>query len=164
VIAAWAVLGLVALQRAIEVAYAARNAAALRRAGGIEVGRGHYPAMVLLHAGWLGAMAAGLLRRPELHLLPLAIFVGLQPLRIWVIATLGRFWTTRVITVPGAPLVRSGPYRFVRHPNYAVVVGEIALLPLAFGQVGTAIVCSAANLALLARRIPMENAALANRS
>ena len=84
-------------------------------------------------------------------------------MRIWVIATLGRYWTTRIITVPGEPLVRRGPYRFVRHPNYLVVSGEMAVLPLVFGQVTNAIVFSALNLALLAWRIRQENAALEER-
>jgi methyltransferase len=161
--AAWGVLLVVTLQRLAEIALASRNAAALLREGGLEVGRGHDPVMVLVHVLWLSAMAIGLARNPALHPVPLVLFACLQPLRFWVMATLGRYWTTRVITVPGAPLVSTGPYRFLRHPNYAIVVGEIALLPLAFGQLRTAIWFSAANLAILGWRIHSENRALAVR-
>jgi methyltransferase len=160
---AWIVLAAVVVQRLGEVVYAARNTAALRQAGGIELGRGHYPLMVGLHGAWLAAIAAGLVLHPIVRPIPLAAYLGLQPVRLWIIGSLGRFWTTRVITVPGAPLVRRGPYRYLRHPNYAVVALEIALLPLAFGQVATAAVFSAANLALLAWRIRVENGALALR-
>jgi methyltransferase len=90
----------------------------------------------------------------------LALFILLQLGRWWVIATLGPFWTTRIITLPGAPLVRSGPYRFVRHPNYLVVAGEIAMLPLAFGEVSVAMVFATLNAILLTKRIREEDAAL----
>jgi methyltransferase len=160
---AWGILAAVVLQRLVELAYAARNTAALRRAGGIEIGRGHYRVMVGLHAAWLATIAAGVAVNPVVRLAPLAAYVALQPLRLWIIGTLGRFWTTRVITVPGEPLVRRGPYRYVRHPNYVVVALEIALLPLVYGQVATAVLFSAANLALLAWRIRVENDALALR-
>lgn len=159
----WAILAVVALQRLGELVYASRNTSALRRRGGIETGRGHYPLMVLLHASWLAAVAAGFAARPALHAVPLVLYASLQPLRIWTIATLGPFWTTRVITVPGAPLVRSGPYRFVRHPNYAIVTGEIALLPLGFDQPLTAVAFSIGNAFLLAWRIREEERALADR-
>ncbi len=160
---AWGILAVVLLQRLVEVAYASHNTAALRRAGGIEVGRGHYPLMVALHAAWLAAIAVGLVSDPVVHAIPLAVYVCLQPLRLWIIATLGPFWTTRVITMAEAPLVRRGPYRYLRHPNYIVVALEIAILPLVFGQVWTAVMFGAANLALLAWRVRAENAALASR-
>lgn len=163
-IAVWAILAAVVVQRLVEVAYASRNTAALVRAGAVEVGRGHYPAMVALHTAWLVTIAIGIARCPELHPAALVAYAALQPLRVWIMATLGRFWTTRVITIKDAPLVRRGPYRYLRHPNYVVVVGEVALLPLGFGQVATAVVFSAANLALLAWRIHVEQAALAPRT
>src|SRR5262249_24074026 len=93
----------------------------------------------------------------------LAAFAILQGLRLWVLLSLGRYWTTRIITVPGAPLVRRGPYRFLRHPNYLVVAAEIAMLPLAFGAWVVAVVFSALNAALLAWRIALEDQALAPR-
>ncbi len=157
---AYAILILVVLQRVGELWYASRNTRALKARGAIEYGRGHYPLMVLLHASWLAAIAIGIRRDPAVRVLPLMFFLLLQALRAWVLATLGPYWTTRVITVPDAPLVTRGPYRFVRHPNYLVVIGEIALLPLAFGQVTNAIVFSVLNGALLAWRIRVENAAL----
>jgi methyltransferase len=157
------VLGLVALQRLAELVWSRRNERRLREAGATEVGRGHYPFFVLLHAGWLAAML--LLIPPETVPDPflLAAYVGLQGLRLWTMAALGRFWTTRILTLPEAPLVRRGPYRWLRHPNYLVVTAEIALLPLAFGAVAIALIFSAANLILLTVRIRVEEAALAPR-
>lgn len=155
------VLALVAAQRLAELAWARRNEARLRAAGGIEHGRGHYPLFVVLHAGWLAALA--LLVPPETPVVWgwLALFVAMQALRVWTVTSLGRFWTTRVITLAGAPLVRRGPYRFLRHPNYLIVVVEIAALPLAFGAWALALAFSALNLALLWYRIRIEEAALA---
>src|ERR1700722_10982665 len=142
---AYAILGLVVLQRVGELLYASRNTRALKLRGGIEYGQRHYPLMVLLHASWLAAIAMGIRGDSAIRPVPLTLFVMLQALRGWVLATLGRYWTTRVITIPGAPLVRRGPYRFITHPNYFVVIGEIALLPLVFGQVTNAIVFSVLN-------------------
>jgi methyltransferase len=157
------VIGLVALQRLAELVWSRRNERRLRAAGATEAGRGHYPLLVLLHAGWLLAML--LLIPPDTAPDPLllALYVCLQGLRLWTVASLGRFWTTRILTLPAAPLVRRGPYRWVRHPNYLVVIAEIAVLPLAFGAVGIALIFSAANLILLAVRIRSEEAALAPR-
>ena len=159
----YAVVGLVALQRLAELIWSRRNERRLRDAGALEAGRGHYPFLVLLHAGWLAAML--LLVPPETmpDLRLLAAYLGVQGLRLWTMASLGRFWTTRILTLPGAPLVRRGPYRWLRHPNYVVVVAEVALLPLAFGATGIALIFSLANLILLAVRIRAEEAALAPR-
>lgn len=153
----------VALQRLVEFVYARRNEARLRRAGAIEVGARHYPLIVLLHAAWLVTLfvAAGRVEAPSWPLI--AIYGLLQPVRLWVIATLGRFWTTRILTLPGAPLVARGPYRLCRHPNYAVVVAEIAILPLAFEAWQVALVFSAANGLLLWWRIRIEDEALRSR-
>ena len=150
----------VAAERGVELIYASRNTARLKQRGGIEFGRGHYPFVVLLHLIWLAAIAVGIQRDPIVRPFPLAAFVVLQAMRLWVILTLGRFWTTRVISVAEEPLVRRGPYLFFRHPNYLVVVGEIALLPLVFGQLTNAIAFSLLNLAIIAWRIRVENAAL----
>lgn len=160
---AYAILALVVLQRVGEIWYASRNTRALKARGAIEYGRGHYPLIVLLHASWLTAIAIGIRRDPAVRAFPLMFFVLLQALRVWVLATLGRYWTTRVITIPGAPLVHRGPYRVVKHPNYLVVIGEIALLPLVFGQVTNAIVFSVLNGAALAWRVHIEDAALGPR-
>jgi methyltransferase len=162
-LAIYVIVALVALQRLIEVAYAERNTRALLARGAIEIGRAHYPLIVVLHAAWLAAIVIFLPPHPAIQWWALALFVALQLARIWVIATLGPYWTTRIITLEGAPLVRSGPYRFVRHPNYLVVAGEIATLPLAFGEVTVAIVFTLLNAATLAWRIRQEDRALALR-
>jgi len=156
----WVVLGLVAVQRLIELWYAQRNTRRLLERGGVEAGAGHYPLFVLLHASWLIAMALFVAPATQPNWWLLALFAALQAARVWIVRSLGAYWTTRVITVPGAPLVRRGPYRFVRHPNYAVVCAEIAVLPLAFGALSIAIVFSVLNAALLWLRIRVEETAL----
>jgi methyltransferase len=159
----WLTLVLVAAQRLIELAYAGRNTRRLLARGGVEIGRAHYPLFVLLHGGWLLALAVFVPADTPPSWLLLALFVLLQAGRIWVVATLGPYWTTRIITLPQAPLVTRGPYRFVRHPNYLVVTGEIAVLPLAFGAWRLALVFSVLNALLLTWRIRIENGALAVR-
>lgn len=152
---------LVAAARLAELAHARRNARRLLAAGGREAGAGHYPLLVLLHGAWLAALAALVPPAAPVNWGWLAVFVLLQAGRLWVIATLGPRWTTRVIVVPDAPLVRRGPYRFVRHPNYAIVAAEIAVLPLAFGAWRIALGFSVVNALLLAHRIRVEDRALA---
>ena len=152
---------LVALQRLAEVGYARRNARRLLAAGGVEHGAGHYPLMVALHAGWLVALFVLVPADAPANWGLLGLYGLLQLGRLWVIASLGGRWTTRVIVVPGAPLVTRGPYRFLRHPNYLVVALEIPVLPLAFGAWQIALVFGLANLALLAYRIRVEERALA---
>ena len=156
------VLGFVTLQRLGELVLARRNTARLLAAGAIEVAPGHYPVMVAMHTAWLAGLwyFALTLRLTSPDLILLAIFFVLQGLRVWVLATLGPRWTTRIITVPGEQLVARGPYRFLSHPNYCVVIGEILVLPLAFGLVWYAVVFSILNLAILWVRIRAENKAL----
>jgi methyltransferase len=156
-------LAFVTLQRLAELALARRNTMALFARGAREVAAGHYPYMVALHAAWLIGLWLLAIGKP-IHLPWLAAFLFLQALRLWVLATLGKRWTTRIIVLAGAPLIRSGPYRFVRHPNYAIVVGEIAALPLAFGMPLYALVFSVVNAAVLAVRIRAEDAALRPRT
>jgi methyltransferase len=161
----WAqvILALCALQRLVELAVARRNEQRLRALGAVEHGAAHYKLVVALHLAWFAALA--LVLRPDTAVSwPLiVVFALLQLGRIWVLATLGRFWTTRIISVPGAPLVARGPYRFLRHPNYAIVAAEIAVLPLAFGQWTIAAAFTALNAAMLWLRIRTEDAALAER-
>jgi methyltransferase len=157
------VLGLVALQRLGELVLAARNTRDLRAAGAIELDAKGYPLFVLLHAAWLASLALFVPASAPAAWPLLAVFAVLQLGRLWVIASLGRHWTTRLIVLPGRPLARSGPYRFINHPNYLIVAAEIAVLPLAFGAVAIAAVFSAANLALLVRRVSVEERALAPR-
>ncbi|MBV9511679.1 MAG: hypothetical protein JO303_15510 [Caulobacteraceae bacterium] len=157
------ILALVAAQRLAELALARRNTRVLLAKGGREVGAGHYPLFIALHAGWLAAilLTTPWSRAPAWSLI--AVFAVLQMLRVWVIATLGPYWTTRVITLDKAPLVRSGPFRLMRHPNYAVVCAEIAVLPLAFGGWLTALVFSLLNALLLSHRLRIEGSVLALR-
>lgn len=150
-------------QRIGELVYARRNEARLKAAGGIEHGAGHYPLVVGLHGAWLLALWLLVPASQPVDWWLLGAFGLAQLGRLWVLASLGRWWTTRVITLPGAPLVRRGPYRYLRHPNYLVVAAEIALLPLAFGAWEIALVFSVLNAVLLAWRIRIENAALADR-
>jgi methyltransferase len=156
---AW-LITFVVLQRFAEVGLAQWNTARLRAAGGIEFGASHYPLIVALHASWLlGLWVFGHAR--SIDPVWLAVFILLQAARVWVIASLGRRWTTRVIVLPGVSPVAHGPYRWLRHPNYALVALEIAVVPLALGLPLFALVFSAANAALLTYRIGVENQALA---
>ncbi|MDA0704989.1 MAG: isoprenylcysteine carboxylmethyltransferase family protein, partial [Proteobacteria bacterium] len=127
--ALWVLVGLVALQRFAELIYARRNTARLLAQGGVEIGAGHYPLIVLLHAAWLATLLIVVPEEAAIRWPFLVLYLGLQVLRVWTLASLGRFWTTRIITFPTAPLTRAGPYRFCRHPNYLIVAGEIAVLP-----------------------------------
>jgi len=155
------VLVLVTLQRLGELVLARHNTRALLARGAFEVGAAHYPFIVALHATWLAALwVFG--RSQPVNLLALAAYVTLQGARIWVLSTLGSRWTTRIIVLPGEPLIARGPYRFVSHPNYAIVIGEIALLPLALHLPMLALLFSALNAAVLVVRIRSEARALAS--
>ena len=160
--AQWLVLA-VALLRLAELAHAERNTRRLLARGGQEVGAHHYPLLVGMHAAWLGAIFVTVPADAPPSLPFALLFAALLGARAWTIWSLGRYWTTRVITLPDAPLVRRGPYRFVRHPNYLVVAGEIVVLPLIFGAWRLALLFSALNAALLWHRIRVEDAALAPR-
>lgn len=160
-----AYLALLAAERVVELAVASRNGRRARAAGAVEAGRGHYDAMVALHALFLAGCAAEPLAFPAAWPLPvrlgaLAAAMGAQALRWWSIRSLGGRWTTRVLVVPGAPPVRRGPYRLLRHPNYAAVAVEGLAAPLVLGAWRTAIAFTAANAVLLAIRIRSEEAAL----
>ncbi len=157
------VLALVVAQRLAELALASSNTRKLLARGAREVGRGHYPLFIALHSSWLAAIAATTPIDAQPIWPLIGAFVALQLARVWVISTLGSYWTTRVITLEGAPVVRSGPYRWIRHPNYWVVVGEIAVLPLAFHNWPVAAVWSLLNAMLLRHRIGVESAALVGR-
>ncbi|MCY7396537.1 MAG: isoprenylcysteine carboxyl methyltransferase family protein [Nocardioides sp.] len=156
---------LVGLERLAELLVSRRNAAWAMARGGVETGQGHYPVMVVLHTGLLvGCVVevwlADRMFVPALGWSMLALVVGCQVLRWWCIGTLGRRWNTRVIVVPGMALVASGPYRFLRHPNYVAVVVEGAALPLVHGAWITAAVFTMANAALLTVRLREEQRAL----
>ena len=160
-------VGLVGLERIAELVVSTRNAAWSLKHGGVETGRGHYPVMVVLHTGLLvGALVEAWVRRPDvpgaLAWSMLALVVLSQGLRWWCIVTLGRRWNTRVIVVPGLAPVRSGPYRWLAHPNYVAVVVEGLALPLVHAAWITAAVFTVANAALLTVRIRCENRALSS--
>ena len=156
---AWLVAFLTA-QRLIELCFARLNTRRLRGMGGIEFGSAHYPLIVILHATWIvGLFILG--RDRGIDPFWLAVFIVLQIGRLWVIASLGRRWTTRVIVLPGVVPVARGPYRRLRHPNYLIVALEIAVVPLVLGLPVFALIFSTANAALLAYRIRIENEALA---
>lgn len=155
---AWLVAFLTA-QRLAELGLAQWNTVRLRAAGGVEFGAAHYPLMVALHAFWLlGLCMFG--HNRNVDPVWLAVFIALQAIRVWVIASLGWRWTTRVIVMPGAAPIARGPYRWLRHPNYVVVVAEIAVVPMALGLLLFALVFSLANAAMLGYRIRVENQAL----
>jgi methyltransferase len=153
------ILALVTLQRLLELWLSNRNTKCLLARGAKEVGARHYPFVVLVHVMWLAALWWVARDRP-VNGFWLAIYVLLQVARVWVLATLGPRWTTRIIVVPDEPLVRRGPYRFVNHPNYVVVAGEIAVLPLVFGFWDLALIFTLLNAAVLNIRIREENRAL----
>lgn len=161
------VVALVALERLAELVVSQRNAAWSFARGGVETGRGHYRVMVALHSGFLVAMLVeAFVRRPEvppaLAWSMLGLVLASQALRWWCIVTLGSRWNTRVIIVPGLPPVRSGPYRWLAHPNYLAVVVEGLALPLVHGCWITAAAFTVLNAALLNVRLRVENAALAS--
>jgi methyltransferase len=157
----WAaiILALVTLQRLGELVLSRRNTSKLLERGAIEVGGGHYPLLVALHAAWLISLWIFGLDH-EVYWPALTAFAVLQGLRVWVLATLGSRWTTRIIVLPGAPLIASGPFRYVSHPNYTIVTGEIALLPLALNLPWLALVFSVLNGVVLLIRIRAETRAL----
>jgi methyltransferase len=153
------ILALVTVQRLSELWLSRRNTRRLLAQGAREHGSGHYPLIVAVHALWLVSLW-WLARSRPVDGFWLGLFVLLEIARIWVLATLGPRWTTRIIVLPDAPLVRSGPYRFVDHPNYWVVTGEIAVLPLVFGLWQVALVFTLLNAIVLIIRIRSENRAL----
>ena len=153
------ILALVTLQRAGELVLARYHTQRLLAQGAIELSPRHYPLIVTVHTAWL-IVLWGLGRHQPINILALALYLLLQILRCWVLWTLGHRWTTRIIVLPGAPLVTTGPYRFLSHPNYAVVTGEIALLPLALHLPVTALIFTLLNAMALTLRIRAENRAL----
>jgi methyltransferase len=154
------ILTLVTLQRLGELVLARHNTQKLLARGAVEIGAAHYPLIVSVHAAWIAALWV-LGRDQEVDLLALAAFIVMQGLRIWILATLGSRWTTRILVLPGEPLIASGPYRYLPHPNYAVVVAEIALLPLALHLPWVALVFTALNAAVIMIRLRSESRALA---
>ncbi len=154
----YAIMLFITLQRISELVIAQSNTKALLARGAVEFGRSHYPVMVLMHASWL-AVLWGTVGGASVSIPLLAVFAVLQAMRVWVLATLGRRWTTRIIVPKEEAPITSGPFRIMRHPNYFVVICEIAVVPLMFGLVWVAVLYSALNAAMLWVRIRAENAA-----
>jgi len=154
-----ALLLFVTAQRLAELILARRNTARLLARGAVEIAPEHYPLIVLLHAAWLAALwwygSSQSVSVPWL-----VVYIALQALRVWILASLGERWTTRIISLPGAQLVRRGPYRFMRHPNYTLVVAEIAVLPMVLHLPWIAVVFSLLNALVLKIRIRAEERAL----
>jgi methyltransferase len=159
VTAAEFILAAVTAQRAGELVLSHYNTRRLMARGAIEAAPRHYPLMVAVHAAWLISLWVFGHDRP-INILALIVYLALQGLRLWVMRTLGPRWTTRIIVLPGERLVSAGPYRFLPHPNYAVVAGEIAVLPFVLGLPLVAVIFSILNSAVLAIRIRAENRAL----
>jgi methyltransferase len=159
VTAAEFILAAVTAQRAGELVLSHYNTRRLMARGAIEAAPRHYPLMVVVHAAWLISLWVFGHDCP-INILALIVYLALQGLRLWVMRTLGPRWTTRIIVLPGERLVSAGPYRFLPHPNYAVVAGEIAVLPFALGLPLVALIFSILNSAVLAIRIRAENRAL----
>jgi methyltransferase len=159
VTAAEIILALVTAQRGGELWLARAHTEALMARGAVEIAATHYPLMVAVHTAWLISLWAFGYDQP-IDIVALVIYLALQVLRVWVMATLGARWTTRIIVLPNAPLVTSGPYRYLRHPNYAVVAGEIAILPLTLQLPAVAVIFTLLNAGVLLIRIRAENQAL----
>ncbi|HZY66838.1 MAG TPA: isoprenylcysteine carboxylmethyltransferase family protein [Rubrobacteraceae bacterium] len=154
-------VALISTQRLLELRLSRRNERRLRSRGAVERGREHYPLMAGLHALWLAfTLLEGSARKTRLRRLPLVSFLAVQPLRYWAIHALGEHWNTRILVVPGEKLVNKGPYKYLSHPNYLVVIVEILTFPLIFGAHLTALMCSALNAVLLSARIKEEERAL----
>jgi methyltransferase len=154
---------LILLQRGLEEIYSARNTARLIAEGGREAGRDYYPVVAITHLAWIAAIFL-LIPATAPVIWPLAVlYLLLQVARYWIIATLGRYWTHRIITLADAPVVRVGPYRYLRHPNYVVTIAETFLLPLVFGEAAIAVIFGCVWSAVLYYKIILEDAALAER-
>ena len=157
------IAGLIALQRLAELVYSKRNIKRLVAEGGVLVAEPAYPWIVAVHVAWLLALAFAVPMDAPVNLGFLLLYIAVLGLRVWVMASLGRFWCMRIVSIAGAPLVRKGPYRFLRHPNYAVVAAEIFVAPLIFDAWLIAIVFSVLNAGVLWLRIEREDAVLAPR-
>jgi methyltransferase len=158
------VVGFIIIQRIIELLVARNNEKWIKSKGGYEVGANHYPYMVAIHIGFFISLIIEFMVFKQavsrFWLLLFVVFISLQIMRVWVIASLGRFWNTKILVLPGALAVKKGPFHFIRHPNYVVVTSEIIVIPLMFEAYFTAIVFTLLNVIILSVRIPKEEAAL----
>ena len=154
---------LILLQRGLEELYSATNTKRLLERGAKESGRDFYPVVAVTHLGWIAGLFFIIPPDAPIYWPLIATYLILQGFRYWVIASLGRYWTHRIITLPGEPLVRRGPYKYLRHPNYVITLFETALLPMAFGAWAFAAIMTAIWAVVLHYKIGLENAALDDR-
>lgn len=154
---------LILLQRGLEELHSQRNTRRLLHRGAVEAGRDYYPVVAISHAAWIASLAFLIPSDAPVHWAPLLAFLLLQPVRYWIIGTLGVYWTHRIITLSDAPMVATGPYRLLRHPNYAVTLAETLLLPLVFGQLALGLIFTAVWGAVLFYKIQLEDRALSAR-
>jgi methyltransferase len=150
-------------QRGAEEFYSARNTRALIAAGAKEAGRSYYPVVATTHLAWIASLFFLIPATATASYILAALYIALQGVRYWVIGTLGRFWTHRILTLDNAPIVRRGPYEYLRHPNYAVTIAETFLLPTVFGALALGIIMTAVWAAVLAYKIELEDEALSAR-
>lgn len=154
---------LILIQRAAEEIHSARNTNALLARGAREEGAGYYPVVAVAHLSWIASLFFLIPPDAQPFWPLIGLYVALQAARYWVIATLGPYWTHRIITIDEAPIVSSGPYRFFKHPNYAITIAETLLLPVAFSALAQALIMTAIWVAVLNYKIRIEDAALATR-
>lgn len=157
-------IGIVILQRLIELRIARKNERWMRAQGAFEVGQSHYPYMVLMHLlffiSLIVEVTSAQMPLATAWVLYFAIFLAAQGFRIWCLVTLGHFWNTKILILPGASVIKKGPYRWLRHPNYVIVSVELMTLPLMFNAYFTAFLFTVLNLCILRVRIPIEEQAL----
>lgn len=153
----------IVVQRLGELVHASRNTKRLLSEGGVEHGADHYHYFIFLHSAWIAVIALLVDPQHDIHPVMLALFVGTQVLRVWTLASIGRWWTTRIISAPHFDRVKRGPYKYISHPNYLVVMLEIAIVPLMLGLPWVALLFSVLNAILLRHRIGVENAVLGER-
>jgi len=160
----WLFIGFIICQRLLELTIARRNERFMKEKGAIEFGGEHYPWMVIIHTSFIVSMIleVSFLNHTLTHVWPilLLIFIITQMIRVWTIKTLGRYWNTKILVLPGAKVVKKGPYHFIRHPNYLIVTLELLTIPLMFNAWVTAVVFSILNSLILSIRIPIEEKAL----
>lgn len=160
----YGLIGFIVLQRLCELLYAYHNTKKLKARGAIEKGRSHYGFMVTLHGAWIVLIAVSITPDTTINLIYLIIFFALQGMRGWILWSLGSYWTTRLLSIPNHPIITRGPYKFFKHPNYMLVVAEIAVFPLIFNFVFLAIGFSLLNLLILGFRLREENSILYERT
>jgi methyltransferase len=154
---------LLLLQRGCEEIYSQRNTERLLAAGAREIGRSYYPVVATTHMAWIASIFFLIAPNSEINLALVFLYGILQIARYWIIGSLGPYWTHRIITLDNAPVVNRGPYRLIRHPNYAVTIAETFLLPIVFGQLALGLIVGAIWYSVLIYKIELEEQGLSKR-